>query len=157
MRKLLLFSFTTSLVALALIMTGCGNSVVREVGEFEPYVARFEAEAAARGAPVTVEDLKIVQGELEDPRERAVCEIGGTRTPTITVDPQAWADSTEAEREELIFHEMGHCVLRRKHDTALDLEGKPKSLMHPLKIGTDTYLSQQTVYLDELFSQSQEF
>jgi len=50
----------------------------------------------------------------------------------IEVDETNWNNSNEGEREEIIFHELGHCVLGRDHDNnIIEAYGVPKSIMYP--------------------------
>jgi hypothetical protein len=57
----------------------------------------------------------------------------------------------DADREELIFHEMGHCVLGRAHKSIKTAEGIPASIMHPYRISNSVYKEYRDQYLNELF------
>jgi hypothetical protein len=53
---------------------------------------------------------------------------------TVLIDPDYWATYDEPTREELIFHELGHCVMGLQHNCSLIHEGgttKPESIMYP--------------------------
>ncbi|MEK6706909.1 MAG: putative metallopeptidase [Bdellovibrionota bacterium] len=145
------------LITLFLLITGCGKAPVVDVGEFEPYVNRFEARSAMVGAPIRIEQLIIKFGEMESPTERGICEILGDNTPTIKINKEAWDTMTEEEKESLIFHEMGHCVLRRKHKKEMDANGQPVSLMSPYMIDPMIYKYNAKYYYKELFSSAHEF
>ncbi len=71
----------------------------------------------------------------------------------IEVDPVFWALSTEAQKQNLIYHEFGHCSLRRPHQSALN-QGAPISVMFPDLLPADLFLKNQRVYLSELFTNS---
>ncbi len=131
---------------------------MREVGSFESYVKEFEAASLKFGGePVEVDRLRIQFGSLAKPREVASCEIQGDSVPTITVDLDAWERSTALDREATIFHEMGHCVLRRGHTSDLDgVSGLPASLMYPLGVEPEAYGERRDAYLGELFSSRDE-
>jgi hypothetical protein len=76
----------------------------------------------------------------------------------IEIDEKFWAEASEANREELIFHEMGHCDLDRDHQ-----EGEiywnntmiPKTIMHCCGFINDwDYWRDHDYYMKELFSNS---
>lgn len=145
------FSKLFVLIAFSIFAVGCGRAPVLDVGEFAPYVARFEQSAAEQGAPVVVQDLIIRYGAMQNPQERAACELTEGETPTIVVRQDTWARLPEAEREELLFHEMGHCVLMRTHEPELKPEGIPASIMNPYMIRGAVYENNRSYYLRELF------
>lgn len=121
------------LVLLAIM--GCGK---RDTGPFEPYVAAFEAEAARFGKPVTVGAIKIEFSEEVD--EHGYCEIHLLHT-RITVKGSWWERANEDQRELLMFHELGHCVLLKTHT-------REPGIMNPYQTG---YGHSREGYLQELF------
>lgn len=139
-------------ILLLVSASACGRSAVYDVGEFQPYVDRFTNEAANRGKSMKVTDLVIKYGQLQRPLERGACEISPDEPPTITIRQDTWLAMTEAEREELLFHELGHCVLRRLHKSDVAENGLPVSIMNPFIVRGDLYSLNQDYYLDELFS-----
>lgn len=139
--------------ALALAQ-GCGREQTLDVGEFAPYVERFEEASRVNGTPLEVTDLVIRFGEMQTRTERGACEIADNATPVIMLREDTWALMDEAEREELLFHEMGHCVLRRTHKSELNGKGLPGSIMNPYLIRGHIYQKNQSYYLRELFAGS---
>lgn len=133
-----------------LSFTACGRPPVLEIGGFENYVQRFEMKSQEAGNPVKVTELKIQFGDLEAAYEDGICELGDM-TPTITVSKPSWDQMDDTEREILMFHEMGHCVLNRKHRSALDPKGLPESMMHPYGVPERIYAAARTEYIQELF------
>lgn len=84
-------------------------------------------------------------------------EAGGTclrrngRTPVITINKKAWITMTDSQREQLMFHELGHCVLNRDHCDKANY-GQPMSLMHTDKyVGDRFYHEHRHWYYIELF------
>jgi len=138
---------------LLLALTACGKKPVLEVGQFQPYVRSFQAQAAAHGQNVQVTDLVIKFGPMENKFERGICEINGDETPTILINEEAWNQMSEDEREPLLYHELGHCVLKRKHRADQMSAGVPASLMNPYTIAGWTYDQYRTYYLNDLFTQ----
>jgi hypothetical protein len=71
----------------------------------------------------------------------------------IVLDREFWDQSSDLGREELIFHEFGHCLLGLGHDNTLTvINGKqiPKSIMYPYTIGDNIYGEFQQYYREEL-------
>jgi hypothetical protein len=147
----------STLFILAISISACGKAPVLELGQFEPYVQKFEQESEVVGAPVKVTDLKVQFGEMKDERENGVCEVFEDETPTITINKEAWDTMTDADREALMFHELGHCVLRRNHVTEVSADGTPVSLMNPYRIQTEIFVENQDYYIHELFDHQQDF
>jgi hypothetical protein len=142
---------------LALAATGCGRQQKLELGPFAPYVTHFEARALENGEELHVTDLVVKFGRMENPLERGICEINGDLTPVITINEEAWQKMDENEREPLMFHELGHCVLHRKHKTGQISPGVPESLMNPYTIPDYTYAAYQDHYIKELYKQKNDF
>jgi Zn-dependent protease with chaperone function len=147
---------------LAAVMSGCGaaapetHTPVLQVNGFDEYVARFEQAATEHEHPVQVQDLIIRFGQVDEAGEsggRGVCQVASGETPVITVSAEAWATSTEEEREELIFHELGHCVLGLAHQGGINAQGIPASLMNPYKIHGGIYRQFKDYYLAQLFAE----
>jgi hypothetical protein len=132
----------------------CGRKPVLQVpSQFAPYVQKFEQASTTQGPTVQVTDLIVKFGAMENQYERGICELDGDNTPTILVNEDAWDDMSEDERESLIFHELGHCVLKRKHRADQMGPGIPASLMNPYTIPGWTYEQYKKYYIEELFSQ----
>lgn len=77
--------------------------------------------------------------------------------PIITIDRKAWARMPKPMKEQLVFHELGHCALRRLHtETKVPIwDGQEigLSIMHPYldAVPTDFYVMLRESYLEELF------
>lgn len=68
----------------------------------------------------------------------------------IRIDPTVWIGLTAAEKEALMFHELGHCVLNRDHNPARAEDGRPLSIMHPYLLDHDDYVKHHDYYVQEL-------
>jgi len=143
----------------ALSLTACGkpHTPTVELGEFAPYVNDFTTQARAAGLDVEVTDLRVVFGSTDSPYQRGLCDITPDQTPTIIIQEWSWKEATEAAREELMFHELGHCVLHRKHHNDKTDNGFAKSIMNAYLLDSDTYEEFREYYLQELFSSIDEF
>lgn len=71
----------------------------------------------------------------------------------IEIDPTHWPEVLDVEKEELILHELGHCILDRDHDQSmLSIDGYyliPKTIMYPYLFGRE-YALYENYYLSEL-------
>jgi len=113
---------------------GCTNSHEYDVpSEIQPYVDLFLTEAAIRGHvyDFSKSGLIIEFAELSD----SVAGLCHYETPIrIEIDKSYWTavgqkQGSELLRENLIFHELGHGILGRKHDNTVLANGDWKSIM----------------------------
>jgi hypothetical protein len=122
------------------------------VDGFEHYVNLFQEQAADLGQTIEVSDLVIrfKHIPIEDKKVvLGICWRGGNHVPTIDIDPEHWKGMSMVERELLMFHEMGHCLLRRDHVEDYT------SIMNPYLIRTDEFIKDENRLLAELFDDSQ--
>ena len=126
------------------------------VPELRPLYQSFEQEAALRGITINL-TAEAVTGnivQLGDNSILGLCRSGVDGEPNrIAIDVDAWTNSSDAFREVIVFHELGHCVLGRQHlDDAEN--GVCVSLMNSGLSGCEIILDDAKVraqYLDELF------
>lgn len=104
---------------IALILTGCGAIPAIDPA-FSTQVSAFEA-AYGHAVQVSISFTSALRSD-----QNGVCLKNGD----VRVSASFWAIASDAEKEMLIFHELGHCVLNREHDTSLNSEGYPKSYMY---------------------------
>lgn len=143
-----------SLIFVVIIsLGGCGRERTRDLGEFEPYVAAFEDLAQRHGRDIHIYDLVVKFGEMHHDLERGSCEIRSSQAPTITIRKDTWESMSEEEQQELIFHELGHCVLARSHRDDVSPQGIPMSIMNSFMIPQPIYQYNQDYYLRELFKE----
>lgn len=133
--------------------------------EIEPYVQTFRAEAGRRKRVIAADNLIIRFGILQG---NAVCgecltEAGKTPRITLSADVSCWKNANSDQRECLVFHELGHCLLNRPHRSDRFPNGAYVSLMNPGDVSvyaTCTYdvggdacdkRARRPYYLDELF------
>lgn len=127
--------------------------------DFQEYVDRFIEEAAKRGKTIDFSDtgLSIQFREAVDTESGGVCYLGQHR---IEIEKFFWDDSNDAQREGLIFHELGHCELDRLHRNDLLPNGEWASRMRgdpipePQTIPINYSGTRQQYYTDELFDEN---
>lgn len=138
--------------------------------ELSFYVERFVEEGIKRGRNISTENLQaklVDQFSIETPSN--VCGYGwsnfdtrGTQRIEILNNSNCWIDRTEIEKENIVFHELGHAILDRPHYSAL----LPNNTT-PISIMCSSICSNYGVfhvdgplkdfYLDELFNPNTEF
>ncbi|MCB0502136.1 MAG: hypothetical protein KDD32_05595 [Bacteroidetes bacterium] len=125
----------------------------------QPYIDEFIAEAATRGLPLDIDNLVVVFEEelkVDGVEAAGLCQRGGRNgTPTIKIDTTSvnWQTNLSS-REQLVFHELGHCVLERSHIEERLSNGNYRSTMRPTgeQIYGPEYSSfKRSYYFDELF------
>ncbi len=145
--------------ALGLFSAGCGQAPSHTAAlnvdpAFSDYVSRFEQASVTYGRPIQVTDLTMQFGQVDSGGEsgaRGDCSWVSGQTPVVTLSADAWSSSTDAEREELVFHELGHCVLGEKHVAGINDQGIPRSIMDPSEISGAIYSQNRDYYLTTLF------
>ncbi len=171
-------SFTV-LVALIFI-AGCAKESSTEVlpkpptwaiePEFQTYVDDFLAQGESRD--ITVQrNLMIVMKETLSAGSSGVIGLchypnSSRAYPLVEIKKSYWDSASEDSKKALIYHELGHCLLFRDHNTSLAYAPTlnkqiPLSVMYPYIItglGSQisnffsTYIAE---YWDELFDSNQ--
>ncbi len=134
--------------------------------EFEPYVDEFFYQAQLRGHDLNKEDFdfSITLKDIEDPSASGLCYFDGNR---IVIDEPSWIRKNEQEKEHIIFHELGHCLLDRNHRKVKTTNNECYSYMRgrdrdidedDFSCSLNLYSSKwRTYYLDELFDTGTSF
>jgi hypothetical protein len=149
---------------LAVITSACGSSsditlttpapVVSVQPEFQSYVQAFVETAAQEGKPVTITNLIVkMTPTLDNDADAGVvglCTQGPYTNPTIQIGQNYWDTVDNDGRQDLVFHELGHCVLNRVHRPDLD-NGVQLSIMNPYVMDDPLYSDNLLQYYHELF------
>ena len=155
-----------------LFFNGCGKKTTQTFVDdsLQPFVDKFVLAAKIRGVNIEVKDIVIKLGDANDynPQINKVGYCIFDRSDSsfdlfqnqdvsnkIIVDQKFWnrTDITDIQRTELLFHELGHCILGRKHDTRL-FHHMPESLMYPHLVSMSYFLmyrANESYFFDELF------
>ncbi len=122
--------------------------------EYEPYLSSFLNEGAKRGQ---VFDLKKDGITIKTTKLNGFMGYTTAETRTIEIDP-SWSTSNEFTKQVVIFHELGHLLLKRVHAFYYLPNGEAGSLMWTSENNPDKATSvmfkgtlRQKYYLDELF------
>lgn len=152
---------------IAVLLTACalvvGSCVKDEEPQFlidEPlqeYFDRFAFEASLRNVVIDYKEM-MISGDIRvitSPNVIGQCGHTENEPNIVIVDKFYWDDADDLEREFLVFHELGHCALKRGHIDDSDPQGNCVSMMTS---GTGlcninyTTATRDTL-LDELFTQ----
>ena len=121
--------------------------------EFLPYINLFEEEAQSRSVDISsrLENTSITFNDLgSDSAGQCLTYSDGRKE--VQINQLKWPTYSEQEKEILIFHELGHCVLDREHDNNMS-RGRCISIMRESSSTciVDYTGERRSVYLDELF------
>lgn len=149
-------------IILCFFIFSCQNrqqKVYQVPDEIQPIVSSFIIEAYKRGHRLVIDDLIITYKYnifTSGIHAAGLCRTRFGHTPIIYIDTTTfnWKNS-EMSREQLIYHELGHCILGRGHTKDTLQNGQPASIMKPS--GETLYGSvmsqyKRAYYLDELFN-----
>lgn len=124
---------------------------------FQKYVDVFLNEGQKRGQNIKL-DSEGITLQFGDTQINGKLYGGVTylETHTININKEYWNTATEEYREYIIFHELGHLLLKREHLSTLWSNGESKSLMYSydnaFALGFPIFQGfRKKYYLDELF------
>ena len=146
-----------------ILLTGCGQEQIRDHitgAPTKPFTYALEAELSPywdRFTEVIGVPSRQVAGFFTtlDVPTVGLCTSYSEGLRKIEIDPTFWAKSNPLTREQLIFHELGHCVLNLDHNSnMIDLHEAgqiPESIMYPYVFGDQPYYEEyRNYYLKEL-------
>jgi len=121
----------------------------------QDYFERFTEEGALRTVVVDYQASR-VSGYIRlitTPNVIGQCAHDPNEPSTVIIDRSYWNIATDLEREFLVFHELGHCVLNRDHLDEADNQGNCISIMTSGSSQCKINYNQNTreKLLDELF------
>ena len=118
------------------------------------FVKSFVNEANKRNKTI---DLSYVSVQFSNKLDNDTEVIGFCRVvgpvKLIKINASYWSSATYSEREELIFHEMAHCLLKREHcNEKTDDGSRYVSIMSEYSGSKIEYMANREEYVEELFS-----
>ena len=150
-----------SLVAIFVLVTACGRSTefatkgVNIDPQFSSYVEAFKNQAIAENHPLVIDSLIVEMQDKLDPGILGICWMSQgdpSFVPKVQISKEYWSMIDDNGKQELMFHELGHCVLNRAH-RADSNNGIPLSIMNPYYIDPNFYTANLDQYYHELFLQ----
>lgn len=119
------------------------------------YFHYFEQEAAQRGIYIDLKAQKLI-GTIENIYRHetvGLCNHQPERPNQLIIDNHFWERASNIKREMIVFHELGHCVLSKKHNNRINSDGTCYSIMRSGSgVCLDLYNQEnRSIYLNELF------
>ena len=147
-------------VCLALfLLVGCGDPGSPRIeidDEFRPYYDRFNQHSMEhRGKDFSNTNITINFVEtINIPTENNMTILGICYyfSNKVEINEETWVKLPTAKKEALIAHELGHCLLNRRHDEAAHPSTNARlSVMHPFILGQWEFSRKYDYYMKELF------
>lgn len=151
-----------------LLLASCGmnQKQIKKVSvapQASAYFSKFQQNYGKK-----IDDIEIKFAEIEQTSILGYCQQGVRyvdkltvremyKTPQIVLDITHWNKMTVKDREQLVNHELGHCILGRPHLDA-SVNGRPVSIMstYHFQLGVvgGYYESYYSSYISELFTRN---
>jgi hypothetical protein len=146
-------------IASILLLTACGNGFkhqdVIHDSSLIKYVKRFqEISVNITGRFYSDASLSYYFADLGEGKIAGQCTYREDHNNIIKINIKYWGDDTELEREQLMLHELGHCILLRPHRNDEFDDGTPKSIMYWRLMSERVYLQKYDYYIKELFTEN---
>lgn len=125
--------------------------------ELQPYFDAFVEEGSKRGRTIQMDEYLLTASiqEINRPKIAGQCTQSEGTISQILIDQKYWRGYSTLQRESLVFHELGHCILKRSHRDDKDLNGNCVSIMESGAGNCEMLYNTENrpFYLDELFSE----
>jgi hypothetical protein len=143
-------------LVLSLLLTGCGAptdnftytdlrtrdyTIIDPV--FTPFLATFQ-----NYYDVVLKNTHVIFASTNEiiANSSGICSMATNQKSLIMINKDYWDLSNVFGREQLLFHELGHCILNLGHDAGkLDItvdsqtQAIPNSIMYPSSFGNNPY------------------
>lgn len=118
----------------------------------QDYFQKFEEEGKARGYDVNLAAANIT-GTIEEIFQEYVAGKCFYSQSEVVIDSTFWHTASENLKEMAVFHELGHCYLKRHHEEGTLSDGTCKSIMQSGlgECNTNYFQYTRDYYIDELF------
>lgn len=138
------------------LLSACGEAPHIEP-EAQPYIDRFVTEAKIRNVVVNIQFLTIIFTDEVKMTPQGY-QFGYCEEGVITLVKSYFLAQTDVNKEVVLFHELGHCILKREHVDGVSELKIPESLMivDPTLV-TSYYEQNRNFYLNELFSREKSY
>jgi hypothetical protein len=137
------------------LLVGCGP-VKQTHPDFIKYINSFETELNLKvKTTIVYKSIVLSEEELKKSRSVGTCyRYANSNKNFIDIEKQYWDAASEAVKEQLIFHELGHCELNLDHTEekiSTPFGSIPKSIMFPYVFGNQMYYQvYKNYYVEEL-------
>jgi hypothetical protein len=145
----------TLLLTISFLLIGCGP-VKQTHPDFIKYINSFETEIGLKvKTPIVYKSIVLSEEELKKSRSVGTCyRYANSNKNFIDIEKQYWDAASELLKEQLIFHELGHCELNLEHTEEkinTPFGSIPKSIMFPYIFANQPYYeAYKEYYFNEL-------
>ena len=141
-----------SLLILSVVMAGCSmqdydpRSTTSTDPSVMPYYWRFQGDTGVSPFGMALSIVPLRVGELG----RCTIYTGHDKDyREIRLNSNVWNTMSDMDKEQLIYHELGHCVLGRQHDDSTIDGYTPKTIMATNHFPEYRYVQYRKYYLLE--------
>ena len=106
------------MVLVLFLLTGCGTHVTNIDVEFQDDVESFVQDASKRDIKLDTTNLSVT-GVFSIPNLSSGQKVLGSCTlgqKIVKINKEIWNDYDRNIQKEVIYHELGHCLLNRMHN-----------------------------------------
>lgn len=124
-----------------------------------PIIDSFKYEAMMHGVFIDITRVNMGFGLIREEGDITTvgyCLTTGSGTKIIRLHEESWRAMDLYEQEELVFHELGHCLLNRVLHCDNRINGDPISILNAYIPNGNYYKDNREVLLDELFNPNPE-
>ena len=118
------------------------------------YVESFQADSNRLGRPMSITSL-VVQFDTLPDRVIANCTRSGYSSPVIRFSTTYYnyykSQGLDHDIEQVMYHELGHCILGLSHNDDKASNGWPQSIMNTYHFSGSLYYNYKDNYLNQLF------
>lgn len=126
-----------------------------EDNDFFTFIDSFKYEASVYNIDTNnIENINITYREYENTNYIGMCTKTSSEV-SIQISHNFWSKANYYEKEQLIFHELGHCLLNREHNNDTGYYNNnfvKKSIMSEYLLDYTLYKYYRFYYIEELFA-----
>jgi hypothetical protein len=149
------------LTILSLLITACGTSspgvsspVVSIDSEFQGNVSEFQNQAQNQNKPIVISSLVVTMVPTLGGSVAGDCTQSDYASPVVQIAQDLWNTIDTNGQQELIDHELGHCLLGRVHRPAALNQNNiayPITIMYPYFFDARLIQANMDQFYHELF------
>lgn len=126
---LMMFTLLAIILSVPFAVSEFTNNPVYIHPEFEQSFKEFRADAKRYKVEINVSKLVTIFSYNVNDTTAAFCV---PKTKTVVVSVRIWETLNDNAKKALLYHEWGHCILRRNHvESDYSVFQCPSSIMHP--------------------------
>lgn len=112
---------------------------------FSAYVQKFKDEGESYGLTITIANIFIHFGDASQPPNQPGRCDKKDEFKEVIINKEHWKFYDEFDKQIVIYHELGHCILNRRHRDDII------SIMNTYKIWSSIYKFNYSKFNHELF------